>query len=63
MKSYRLTTITYGTSSASFTATNYLVSLADEISSNNPKVSNVIQHNFYMDDLMTGWGRYERRVL
>ncbi|VVC27564.1 Peptidase aspartic, putative,Retrotransposon, Pao,Aspartic peptidase domain [Cinara cedri] len=52
-RSYRLTTVS-GTTSASFMATNCLVSLAEEVSASRPEVARIIRHDFYMDDLMTG---------
>lgn len=51
---YRLTTVTYGTTAASFMATNCLISLAEATRESHPKVSRIIQRDFYMDDLMTG---------
>lgn len=51
---YRLTTVTYGTTAASFMATNCLVSLAEESRESQPEASKIIRRDFYMDDLMTG---------
>jgi len=51
---YRLNTITYGTVPASFLATGCLHKLADEELQNHPDVSEIIQNDFYMDDLLTG---------
>ncbi|XP_008182967.1 uncharacterized protein LOC103309407 [Acyrthosiphon pisum] len=51
---YRLTTVTYGTTSASFMATNCLVSLSEEAKQKYPEASKIIRRDFYMDDLMTG---------
>ncbi|XP_008182965.1 uncharacterized protein LOC103309405 [Acyrthosiphon pisum] len=51
---YRLATVTYGTTSASFMATNCLVSLSEEAKQKYPEASKIIRHDFYMDDLMTG---------
>ncbi|XP_050063210.1 uncharacterized protein LOC126552533 [Aphis gossypii] len=51
---YRLTTVTYGTTSASFMATNCLILLSEESKQKYPEASRVIRHDFYMDDLMTG---------
>ncbi|XP_008185105.1 uncharacterized protein LOC103309988 [Acyrthosiphon pisum] len=54
LRTYNLLTITYGTTPASFMATQCLVTLAEEIEKENPKVAEVISRDFYMDDLMTG---------
>jgi len=54
LRTYNLLTITYGTTPASFMATQCLVTLAEEIQKENPKVAEVINRDFYMDDLMTG---------
>ena len=51
---FRLKTITYGTASASFLATNCLNVLAEEIADSHPAASLAISKNFYMDDLLTG---------
>ncbi|CAH2093398.1 unnamed protein product [Euphydryas editha] len=49
---YRLNTVTYGTASAPFLATRCLLQLAKECSDD--VIANVIQNDFYMDDLITG---------
>jgi len=54
LETYRLTTVTYGTTPASFMATNCLVSLAEGSRHSDPEESEIIQRDFYMDDLMTG---------
>lgn len=54
IKSYELTTVTYGTSSAPFLATRCLNQIAIEISESHPVESNIILKDFYVDDLMTG---------
>ncbi|XP_015375644.1 PREDICTED: uncharacterized protein LOC107170130 [Diuraphis noxia] len=54
LETYRLTTVTYGTTPASFMATNCLVSLAESSKHTNPEASVIIQRDFYMDDLMSG---------
>lgn len=51
---YQLTTVTYGTTPASFLATQCLVTLAEEVKEQYPDASRSILHDFYMDDLMTG---------
>jgi len=54
LRTYNLLTITYGTTPASFMATQCLVTLAEETKEENPRVAEVINRDFYMDDLMTG---------
>lgn len=54
LQSYRLTTVTYGTTSASFMATQCIAVLAEESKESYPEASSAIRHDFYMDDLMTG---------
>ncbi|KAK9744620.1 putative peptidase (DUF1758) [Popillia japonica] len=54
VKCYELQTITYGTASASFLATRCLQQLAIDFRSQCPEASNRIEHDFYMDDLLTG---------
>ncbi|XP_071052868.1 uncharacterized protein [Onthophagus taurus] len=49
---YELTTITYGTASASYLATRCLKQLGLE--SSDPVIANVIKNHFYVDDLLTG---------
>lgn len=51
---YKLNTVTYGTSSASFLATRCLSQLAMENSSVHPEASLSIQRDFYMDDWISG---------
>jgi hypothetical protein len=54
LKTYRLTTFTYGTKPASFIATRCLFELAVQNQNMNPLASSVIKRDFYMDDLLTG---------
>ncbi|XP_075210203.1 uncharacterized protein LOC142317527 [Lycorma delicatula] len=51
---YQLKTITYGTASAPFLATRCIIQLVNENSKQFPKASEVIRHDFYVDDLQTG---------
>ncbi|XP_075167480.1 uncharacterized protein LOC142239573 [Haematobia irritans] len=51
---YRLNTVTYGTSSAPYLAIKWLVHLSEIYSEEFPKVSSIIRHDFYVDDLLTG---------
>lgn len=52
LKTYRLNTLTYGFSSASFLSTRCLWQLGEECS--DPLIKRVIQQDFYVDDLLTG---------
>ncbi|XP_050431415.1 uncharacterized protein LOC126839984 [Adelges cooleyi] len=54
LQTYRLTTVTYGTTPASFLSTQCLISLAEQNEQTYPRASSVIRQDFYMDDLMTG---------
>lgn len=54
LRSYKLTTVTYGTTPASYMATQCLSILAEEHSLTYPRASRAISQDFYMDDLMTG---------
>ncbi|XP_062535430.1 uncharacterized protein LOC134204669 [Armigeres subalbatus] len=54
MRTYQLTTVTYGTSSAPYLATKCLQTLAEIGSESHPAAAVVIGKNFYMDDLLTG---------
>ncbi|XP_013148096.1 PREDICTED: uncharacterized protein LOC106110741, partial [Papilio polytes] len=52
LRALRLNTVTYGFSSASFLATRCIWQLGEE--STDPKIKQIIQHDFYCDDLLTG---------
>lgn len=54
LKEYRLNTLTYGTSPASFIATRCLHELALQNKERYPDASKIILRDFYMDDLITG---------
>ncbi|XP_011686440.1 PREDICTED: uncharacterized protein LOC105449136 [Wasmannia auropunctata] len=54
VNTFELTTITYGTSSASYLATRCLNHLAETYSSEFPVAAARIKRDFYMDDLLTG---------
>ncbi|XP_064212957.1 uncharacterized protein LOC107399201 [Tribolium castaneum] len=54
MKTYELTTVTYGTSAAAFLAIRCLYQVALDLKSDDPELSKVIENDFYVDDLMTG---------
>uniref|UniRef100_A0A0A1WIS4 RNA-directed RNA polymerase n=1 Tax=Zeugodacus cucurbitae TaxID=28588 RepID=A0A0A1WIS4_ZEUCU len=52
MDEYELTTVTYGTASASYLAVRKLIEIANKCP--NKKLQKIIKEDFYMDDLMTG---------
>ncbi|XP_050359878.1 uncharacterized protein LOC126779785 [Nymphalis io] len=52
LKTLRLNTVTYGTSSASYLSTRCLWQIGDECE--NSLIKNIIQKDFYVDDLITG---------
>lgn len=54
IKTYELTTVTYGTSSAPFLATRCLNQISIDISESHPVESEIVLKDFYVDDLMTG---------
>ncbi|XP_058448910.1 uncharacterized protein LOC131428868 [Malaya genurostris] len=54
IRSYQLTTVTYGTSSAPYLATKTLQKLAEISSEGFPAAANAIRRDFYMDDMLTG---------
>ncbi|XP_031333913.1 uncharacterized protein LOC116163925 [Photinus pyralis] len=54
LRCYNLNTVTYGTSSAPFLAMRSLQQIAIDKKDNYPTISNIIRHDFYMDDLLTG---------
>ena len=54
LQTYKLNTVTYGTSAAPFLAIRSLHFLADNAKSNYPLGSNIIKTQFYVDDMLTG---------
>jgi len=54
IQEYRLTTVTYGTSSAPFLATRCLKKLADDNKKQYPRTAQVLSNDFYVDDLLSG---------
>lgn len=54
IETYELTTLTYGTSSASYLATRCLKHLADQHASRFPVGAAHVSRDFYVDDLLTG---------
>lgn len=62
LRKYNLLTVTYGTTPASFMATQCLVTLAEEVEKEDENVAEVIRKDFYMDDLMTGCDTIEECI-
>lgn len=54
LRTYELTTVTYGTSSAPYLATKCLQRLAEDGELSHPVASKVIKKDFYVDDMLTG---------
>ncbi|XP_062528845.1 uncharacterized protein LOC134200289 isoform X1 [Bombyx mori] len=59
LKIFQLNTVTYGTASAPFLSTRCLLQLSRDCLEN-PDVANVIEHDFYVDDLNTGSSSKEK---
>lgn len=57
LKAYQLNTVTYGTASAPFLATRCLQQVGLE--SKDDKIKEIITHDFYVDDLLTGGNTIE----
>lgn len=62
INSYKLNTVTYGTASASFLAVRCLKQLAIDNQIAYPYISNIIETDFYMDDLITGSDSFEETL-
>jgi hypothetical protein len=62
IQEYRLTTVTYGTSSAPFLATRCLKKLADDNKSHYPRADQVLSNDFYVDDLLSGTSTVEEAI-
>lgn len=54
LKFFELTTVTYGTASAPYLATRCLKKLGEDCAATHPVASEVIQHDFYVDDMLSG---------
>lgn len=63
IKHYRLNTVTYGTSAASFLAVRCLQQIAFDNKLLYPEVCDIILHDFYVDDLITGSSTIEHACL
>ncbi|XP_058466308.1 uncharacterized protein LOC131439387 [Malaya genurostris] len=55
IRTYELTTVTYGTTTAPYLATRCLQQLADDEATNFPLAVPVVKKGFYVDDLMFGF--------
>lgn len=63
IKTYELTTLTYGTSSASFVATKSIHTLAELEQDQFPLGAIIARRDFYMDDLITGVNSVQEAVI
>ncbi|XP_053692622.1 uncharacterized protein LOC128741071 [Sabethes cyaneus] len=54
LRTYQLTTVTYGTSCAPYLATKCLQELSKSVQNTQPKIARIVGSDFYMDDLLTG---------
>ncbi|GFY00632.1 DUF1758 domain-containing protein [Trichonephila clavipes] len=54
LKTYRLTTVTYGTTCAPFLATRTLLQLSEDEKQNFPLASPIVKNYFYVDDVLSG---------
>ncbi|XP_062715106.1 uncharacterized protein LOC134291407 [Aedes albopictus] len=54
VRTYELTTVTYGTASAPYLATKCLQRLGTEGETSHPTAAKVVRKDFYVDDLLTG---------
>lgn len=59
LQEFRLTTVTYGTSSAAYLSTRTLKQLAEDEGLNFPQASSVVERDFYVDDIITGTATLE----
>jgi hypothetical protein len=62
IQEYRLTTVTYGTSSAPFLATRCLKKLADDNEQQYPRAAHVLKNDLYIDDLLSGTSTIEEAI-
>ncbi|XP_062537792.1 uncharacterized protein LOC134206116 [Armigeres subalbatus] len=54
IRTFQLTTVTYGTASAPYLATRCLKQLAEEGKETHPTAAAVLKQNFYVDDMLSG---------
>ncbi|XP_055612339.1 uncharacterized protein LOC129758753 [Uranotaenia lowii] len=62
LRTYELTTVTYGTTTAPYLATRCLQQIADDEAQNFPKAVPVVKQGFYVDDVMRGFDTVEEAV-
>jgi hypothetical protein len=62
IQEYRLTTVTYGTSSAPSLATRCLKKLAEDNEQHHPRATHVLKNDFYVDDLLSGTSTIEEAI-
>ena len=62
IQEYKLTTVTYGTSSATFLATRCMKKLADDNNCQYLRVAQVLSNDFYVDDLLSGASTVEDAI-
>lgn len=58
MKTYTLSTVTYGTSSAPYLAIRSLFQLANDKEHRFPSAARILQEDFYVDNVITGANTY-----
>jgi len=62
IQKYNLTTVTYGTSSASYLSTRCLKKLADDNKCQHTRAGQMLSNDFYFDDLVTGTSTIEDAI-
>ena len=62
IREYQLNTLTYGTAPASFIAQKCLMKIAESNRAQYPEVANIIEKNFYMDDVNIG-AAFEKELM
>ena len=62
IKIYNLKTVTYGTASAPFLATRVLSQLSEDEGSSHPFAAQVLNRDFYVDDLLTGAATFQEAL-
>ncbi|XP_038119883.1 uncharacterized protein LOC119769982 [Culex quinquefasciatus] len=54
VRTFKLTTVTYGTASAPYLATKCLRTVGEEVETTHPLAAKTIKHDFYVDDMLSG---------
>ncbi|XP_066599915.1 uncharacterized protein [Prorops nasuta] len=62
-RDYRLTTVTYGTTSAPYLAIRTLIQLADDEGHRFPRGASCLRHNIYVDDIFAGANDLNEAIL